>query len=120
MLFFVNTGIIRSFQYIRNRRNGINLLHQGYTYRRKANNSKTTNWVCSQSAIQDAQMRWISCPARCIVTSIGGIKLSGKQHNHSPPGLSKLDVNQSDANQLAENKKLKEKIKKQKQTNKKL
>uniref|UniRef100_A0A8D8FEX1 (northern house mosquito) hypothetical protein n=2 Tax=Culex pipiens TaxID=7175 RepID=A0A8D8FEX1_CULPI len=80
-----------NYELINNRKGGLNLLYEGYVYRRKADYASTVNWVCANPNTA----RFISdpalvlgytgvCAARCVTNKEGGIKLGKKGHNHPP------------------------------------
>lgn len=72
------------YKLVKNRKHGINLLYQGYVYRRKVKFRSSTNWVCSRAPIRDASNKLVMCPGRCITNSDGSITVGRKQHNHPP------------------------------------
>uniref|UniRef100_A0A1Q3F036 Putative modifier of mdg4 n=1 Tax=Culex tarsalis TaxID=7177 RepID=A0A1Q3F036_CULTA len=80
-----------NFELINNRKGGLNLLYEGYVYRRKADYANTINWVCANPNtsrnISDADQVFGYkgvCAARCVTNNEGGIKLGKKGHNHPP------------------------------------
>lgn len=83
-ILIFTVAVAGTYKLIQNRRRGINLFYNGYTYRRKASNRSSTNWVCAKAAIRDSNRKWISCPARCVTKTNGAIKLTGQKHSHPP------------------------------------
>lgn len=65
------------FKLVVNRRGGRNLLYRGHMYSVERKYMSSVNWVCSKNS--NVRQR---CPARCITTSTGSIKLSHRKHNH--------------------------------------
>lgn len=66
------------FKFVPNRRGGTSLIYNGFTYTVERKYKTTTNWVCNKNS--NSLLR---CPARCV-TSEDTIKLSRREHNHSP------------------------------------
>ncbi|XP_055905413.1 uncharacterized protein LOC129940912, partial [Eupeodes corollae] len=68
-----------NYQYLPNRRGGLNLIYNGYLYTAERKYNSTVNWVCNKNS--NSQLK---CPARCVTSGNNTIKLSRKQHNHEP------------------------------------
>lgn len=77
--FFAACGLYRKadFKFIPNRRGGLSLVYNGFSYTVERKYKTTTNWVCSKNSSV------LKCPARCV-TSDDTIKLSRRVHNHDP------------------------------------
>ncbi|XP_037029119.1 modifier of mdg4 isoform X26 [Bradysia coprophila] len=67
------------FNYIQNRRGGLNLIYDGYLYTSERKYNSTVNWVCNKNSNLH-----LKCPARCVTSGESSIKLSKKKHNHDP------------------------------------
>lgn len=74
----------QAYTFIKNRRQGVTLMYQGYMYRKKVSYRYTTNWVCKHATYRDRDQQTYNCPARCVTDNFGGIKLSVKGHSHKP------------------------------------
>lgn len=68
-----------TFNYVPNRRGGLNLIHNGYLYTTERKYNSTVNWVCNKNSNMA-----LKCPARCVTAGEHSIKLSKKPHNHEP------------------------------------
>lgn len=67
------------FDFLQNRRGGLNLIYQGYLYTAERKYNSTVNWVCNKNSNMH-----LKCPARCVTAGDNSIKLSKKAHNHLP------------------------------------
>lgn len=72
---WINTN----FNYLPNRRGGLNLIFNGYLYTSERRYHSTVNWVCNKNSNLH-----LKCPARCVTSGEQSIKLSKKLHNHEP------------------------------------
>ncbi|XP_055850834.1 uncharacterized protein LOC129915359 [Episyrphus balteatus] len=66
--------------FLRNQKNGYNLLFDGYMYKKEASFRSTINWICSDG--NGKRLSENKCLARCITKWEGGIKLGKNLHNH--------------------------------------
>lgn len=71
--------ITTNFNYMPNRRGGLNLIYAGYLYTSERKYNSTVNWVCNKNSNLN-----LKCPARCVTSGEHSIKLSKKMHNHEP------------------------------------
>lgn len=62
----------------------MNLVYNGYTYRKKVQFARSTNWVCSRAPTRDADNKLVMCPGRFITFVDGSFTESRKLHNHLP------------------------------------
>lgn len=76
--------IVQQGKFVRNRKGGINLLYDGFLYRKKAEYKNTTNWVCAKATTRDTENRLIMCYGRCVTDKRNRVRLSRKAHNHPP------------------------------------
>ncbi|XP_055385051.1 uncharacterized protein LOC129614473 [Condylostylus longicornis] len=67
------------YEFMPNRRGGLNLIFNGYLYTVERKYNSTINWVCNKNS--NSSLR---CPARCVTAGDNAIKLSQKLHNHEP------------------------------------
>lgn len=67
------------FNYLPNRRGGLNLVFNGFLYTSERRYNSTVNWVCNKNSNLH-----LKCPARCVTSGDKSIKLSKKLHNHEP------------------------------------
>lgn len=67
------------FNYLPNRRGGLNLVFNGFLYTSERRYNSTVNWVCNKNSNLH-----LKCPARCVTSGDKSIKLSKKLHNHDP------------------------------------
>ncbi|KRG00200.1 uncharacterized protein Dwil_GK26809 [Drosophila willistoni] len=70
------------YYFVRNQKQGYNLIFNGHMYKREANYRNTTNWICSDG--NGKRVHENKCIARAITKSDGGIKLGKNSHNHAP------------------------------------
>ncbi|XP_012159354.1 modifier of mdg4 isoform X11 [Ceratitis capitata] len=68
--------------YMRNQKQGYNLIFNGYMYKKEASFRSTINWICSRG--NGRRVSDNKCTARCITKLDGSIKLGKHPHNHSP------------------------------------
>lgn len=68
-----------SYNFLRNRRGGLNLIYKGYLYTVERKYYNSVNWVCNKNS--NTQLK---CPARCVTSKSNGIRLSQREHNHDP------------------------------------
>ncbi|XP_037029125.1 modifier of mdg4 isoform X31 [Bradysia coprophila] len=76
--------------YLRNNYGGLNLFHNGYTYRREAAFKQSTNWVCSRGRINGK-----NCSARCVTRSVDSkkfIRFGRHSHCHSPKKVKTIEL----------------------------
>ncbi|XP_031625147.1 modifier of mdg4-like isoform X20 [Contarinia nasturtii] len=81
----------RRGRFVPNRKGGINLLYDGYLYRKKATYRNTTNWVCAKAPTRDSNNRLILCYGRCVTDEGHHVRLSKKGHNHPPVDIDLLE-----------------------------
>lgn len=67
------------YNFMPNRRGGLNLIFNGYLYTAERKYNSTINWVCNKNSNVN-----LKCPARCVTAGNNSIKLSRKLHNHEP------------------------------------
>ncbi|XP_058981481.1 modifier of mdg4 isoform X14 [Musca domestica] len=70
------------YHYIRNQKQGLNLIFRGYMYKKEASFRSTINWICSNG--NGKRVSENKCTARCITKVEGGLKLGKNPHNHPP------------------------------------
>ncbi|XP_068152136.1 uncharacterized protein pre-mod(mdg4)-K [Drosophila tropicalis] len=70
------------YYFIRNQKQGYNMIFNGYMYKKEANYSSTINWICSDG--NGKRVHQNKCVARAITKDEGGIKLGKNDHNHPP------------------------------------
>ncbi|KRG00195.1 uncharacterized protein Dwil_GK12763, isoform G [Drosophila willistoni] len=70
------------FYFIRNQKQGYNLIFNGYMYKREASFRNTMNWICSDG--NGKRLNENKCAARAITKADGSIKLGKNAHNHEP------------------------------------
>ncbi|XP_054085983.1 modifier of mdg4 isoform X11 [Zeugodacus cucurbitae] len=68
--------------YMRNQKQGYNLLFNGFMYKKEASFRSTINWICSRG--NGRRVSDNKCTARCITKWDGSIKLGKHPHNHPP------------------------------------
>ena len=68
--------------FLRNQKQGYNLIFHGYMYKKEASFRNTINWICSMG--NGKRVCENKCSARAIVNVDGHIKLGKKAHNHPP------------------------------------
>ncbi|KRF78266.1 modifier of mdg4 isoform X11 [Drosophila virilis] len=68
--------------FIRNQKQGYNLIFNGYMYKKEASFRATINWICSDG--NGKRINENKCSARAITKFEGGIKLGKNPHNHPP------------------------------------
>ncbi|XP_030374919.1 modifier of mdg4-like isoform X11 [Scaptodrosophila lebanonensis] len=68
--------------YMRNQKQGYNLIFNGYMYKKEASFRATVNWICSDG--NGKRLSENKCSARAITKIDGGIKLGKNLHNHVP------------------------------------
>lgn len=85
-------------KFIRNRKNGINLVYKGYVYRKKATYKNTTNWVCAKAATRNHENKLILCYGRCVTDEKNHmLNVSKKGHNHPPADIDFLEYPKNDS-----------------------
>ncbi|XP_017119638.2 modifier of mdg4-like isoform X14 [Drosophila elegans] len=72
--------------FLRNQKQGFNLVFNGYMYKKEASFRATVNWICSDG--NGKRLNENKCSARAITKFDGGIKLGKNAHNHPPRFLS--------------------------------
>ncbi|XP_073819444.1 modifier of mdg4-like isoform X11 [Musca autumnalis] len=70
------------YYYMRNQKQGLNLIFRGYMYKKEASFRSTINWICSSG--NGKRVSENKCTARCITKVEGGLKLGKNPHNHPP------------------------------------
>ncbi|XP_013102006.1 modifier of mdg4 isoform X11 [Stomoxys calcitrans] len=70
------------YHYMRNQKQGLNLIFRGYMYKKEASFRSTINWICSNG--NGKRVSENKCTARCITKVEGGLKLGKNPHNHPP------------------------------------
>lgn len=70
------------YYYMRNQKQGLNLIFRGYMYKKEASFRSTINWICSNG--NGKRRSENKCTARCITNLEGGLKLGKNAHNHPP------------------------------------
>ncbi|XP_075153031.1 modifier of mdg4-like isoform X11 [Haematobia irritans] len=70
------------YHYMRNQKQGLNLIFRGYMYKKEASFRSTINWICSNG--NGKRVSENKCTARCITKIEGGLKLGKNPHNHPP------------------------------------
>lgn len=65
-----------------NQKRGINLIFNGYMFKREATFRSSINWICSKGNGKRASDD--KCLARCVTRFDGSIKLGKHPHNHGP------------------------------------
>lgn len=75
--------------FLRNQKQGYNLIFHGYMYKKEASFRSTINWICSSG--NGKRVSENKCTARCITNSEGALKLGKNQHNH-PPKFTKQNM----------------------------
>ncbi|KAH8346202.1 hypothetical protein KR067_011276, partial [Drosophila pandora] len=70
------------YYFQRNQKQGVNLVFNGYMYKKEACFRATVNWVCSEG--NGKRVTENKCSARAITKYDGGIKLGKNAHNHPP------------------------------------
>nr|XP_016935344.2 modifier of mdg4-like isoform X12 [Drosophila suzukii] len=68
--------------FLRNQKQGFNLVFNGYMYKKEASFRATVNWICSDG--NGKRLNENKCSARAITKFDGGIKLGKNAHNHPP------------------------------------
>ncbi|XP_026845099.1 modifier of mdg4 isoform X14 [Drosophila persimilis] len=68
--------------FMRNQKQGYNLVHNGYMYKKEASFRASVNWICSDG--NGKRLNENKCAARAITKTGGGIKLGKNDHNHMP------------------------------------
>ncbi|KAH8278536.1 hypothetical protein KR018_004719, partial [Drosophila ironensis] len=68
--------------FLRNQKQGFNLIFNGYMYKKEASFRATVNWICSDG--NGKRLNENKCSARAITKFEGGIKLGKNPHNHPP------------------------------------
>ncbi|EDV94594.1 GH18773 [Drosophila grimshawi] len=68
--------------FVRNQKQGYNLIFNGYMYKKEASFRATINWICSDG--NGKRINENKCSARAITKFDGGIKLGKNAHNHPP------------------------------------
>ncbi|KAL7727405.1 hypothetical protein ACLKA6_003063 [Drosophila palustris] len=68
--------------FMRNQKQGYNLIFNGYMYKKEASFRATVNWICSDGNGKRSTEN--KCSARAITKFAGGIKLGKNPHNHPP------------------------------------
>ncbi|XP_011198631.2 modifier of mdg4 isoform X10 [Bactrocera dorsalis] len=68
--------------YMRNQKQGYNLIFNGFMYKKEASFRSTINWICSRG--NGRRVSDNKCTARCITKWDGSIKLGKHPHNHPP------------------------------------
>ncbi|KAH8369278.1 hypothetical protein KR009_006145 [Drosophila setifemur] len=68
--------------FLRNQKQGFNLVFNGYMYKKEASFRSTVNWICSDG--NGKRLTENKCSARAITKIEGGIKLGKNAHNHPP------------------------------------
>ncbi|KAM7363401.1 modifier of mdg4 isoform 11-T11 [Cochliomyia hominivorax] len=71
-----------TYHYMRNQKQGLNLIFRGYMYKKEASFRSTINWICSSG--NGKRVSENKCTARCITKLEGGLKLGKNPHNHPP------------------------------------
>ncbi|XP_039494913.1 modifier of mdg4-like isoform X12 [Drosophila santomea] len=68
--------------FLKNQKQGFNLVFNGYMYKKEASFRATVNWICSDG--NGKRLNENKCSARAITKFDGGIKLGKNAHNHPP------------------------------------
>ncbi|BFF90422.1 uncharacterized protein DMAD_08950 [Drosophila madeirensis] len=68
--------------FMRNQKQGYNLVFNGYMYKKEASFKYSVNWICSDG--NGKRLNENKCAARAITKTDGGIKLGRNAHNHPP------------------------------------
>ncbi|XP_053946037.1 modifier of mdg4 isoform X11 [Anastrepha ludens] len=68
--------------YLRNQKQGYNLIFNGFMYKKEASFRSTINWICSSG--NGKRVSDNKCTARCITKWDGSLKLGKHPHNHPP------------------------------------
>ncbi|XP_060650277.1 modifier of mdg4-like isoform X10 [Drosophila nasuta] len=71
-----------NYFFMRNQKQGYNLIFNGYMYKKEASFRATVNWICSDG--NGKRLTDNKCSARAITKFAGGIKLGKNAHNHPP------------------------------------